>query len=48
MGEQTYELAWRLPVNGTVGWLVFQLDMNWLEKEYGIDPKTLKNMRFSD
>lgn len=48
MGKQTNELAWRLSDNHRIGWLVFQLNMEFLEKEFGVDTAVLKNMRFKD
>ena len=42
MGTEGLELAFSIPG----GLLVFQLDPEWIGKEFGIDGKTLKKMRF--
>ncbi len=48
MGKETHELAWRLQGNNKIGWLVFQLNMNFLKKEFGLDATTLKDLRFNN
>ena len=48
LGKETHELAWRLQSNKKIGWLVFQLDMEFLEKEFGLDAATLKDLRFNN
>lgn len=48
MGKKIHELAWRLQGNRKIGWLVFQLNMDYLEKEFGLDAATLKSMRFNN
>ncbi|MCK5437202.1 MAG: cyclic nucleotide-binding domain-containing protein [Desulfobulbaceae bacterium] len=47
LGAEGVEIAFKMdPVGNNQWWLIFQLDMNWLGNEYGIDTGTLKNMRF--
>jgi len=47
--EKSTELAIEMTGTGgkNSGWLVFQLDMKALEKEYGISPKILSKMTFA-
>ena len=47
MGKETHELAWLLSDHGRIGWLIFRLNMDFLEKEFGIDTAILKDLRFN-
>jgi PAS domain S-box-containing protein len=47
MGKKGIEIAFELNKDNVfMGWLVFQMDMDWLSKTDGIDEKSLKNLRF--
>ena len=48
MGVQGLEIAYEmeLPTSKTNYWLLFQLDMEKLNREFGIDIKILKKIRF--
>lgn len=50
MGSKCTELAFKLKdkTGKLHNWLIFQLDMNYLEKEFGINNKTLLAIKFAD
>ena len=48
MGKKSVEIAFRIDQNGQLlGWLVFQMDMDLLAREFEIDETDLKRFRFS-
>jgi hypothetical protein len=47
LGKKGIEIAFELNKDNVfMGWLVFQMDMDWLAKTDGIDEKSLENLRF--
>jgi len=49
MGKKSVEIAFQLHRKGrSAGWLIFQMDMDRLQKAYGIDLEDLKKMRFEN
>jgi len=47
MGDKGLEMAFELKKgNQPLGWLIFQMDVGLLQREYGIDEKDLKNFHF--
>ncbi|MBW2016265.1 MAG: cyclic nucleotide-binding domain-containing protein [Deltaproteobacteria bacterium] len=47
MGRKGLELAFELTKEGRfLGWLVFQMDVELLKKNYGVDEEGLRNFRF--
>ncbi len=47
MGQKGIEIAFELNEdNAFMGWLVFQMDMDWLAKSDGVDERSLKQLRF--
>jgi PAS domain S-box-containing protein len=49
MGAECSELAFKIDVQGrkSPNWLVFQMDMDYLQKEFGIDKKILSKINFA-
>jgi hypothetical protein len=47
MSQKGIEIAFELNEdNAFTGWLVFQMDMDWLARSDGVDEKSLKQLRF--
>ncbi len=46
MGARCSELAFQIKDRTSSGWLVFQLDMGYLKREFGIDKKILAGISF--
>ena len=47
MGHKGIEVAFEMEKEGRfLGWLIFQMDMDLLEKAYGLDEEGLKKFRF--
>jgi hypothetical protein len=48
MGRPGIEVAFEMKIgNRPLGWLVFQMDTEMLQKKYGLDDKGLKRFRFT-
>jgi PAS domain S-box-containing protein len=49
MGKKSVEIAFELHLDGRLmGWLIFQMDMDRLQKSYGIELEDLKELRFEN
>ena len=49
MGKKSVEIAYQLQLDGRLmGWLIFQMNMDRLHKDYGIDLEGLSELRFEN
>lgn len=47
MGQKSLEIAFEVKKdNQPLGWLIFQMDIDFIEREYGVDEEGLKAFRF--